>query len=97
MDTDVATTRNEDEPTLEDCDRSELASFVLWLLEAQSVTPSEVARMIEKPRAYGNWFAVYHHRGSLDTTLAGPQSSHRAAVRMSSRALTPRTRLSVLP
>jgi len=75
MDIDVATARHENETTLQDCDRSELASFVLWLLEEQSVTPSEVARMIEKPLAYGDWFAVYRDRGSLDMTLAGLSST----------------------
>lgn len=48
---------------------------MLWLLEEQSVTPSEVARMIEKPLAYGDWFAVYRDRGSLDMTLAGLSST----------------------
>lgn len=84
MDTNVASARYGNEMTLEGCDRSELASFVLWLLEEQSVTPSE-------------GFEVYRHRGSLDATLVGLTGSHPVVVRMSSRARTSSTRLTVLP
>ena len=46
--------------------REELAPFVLWLLDKVRIDHSEVARVIEKPWAYGDWLEVYRRGGALD-------------------------------
>lgn len=58
--------------------REELARFVLWLLDDQSVDHSEVARVIKKPSNYDDWLEVYRAGGSLDET----EFSKRFARRM---------------
>lgn len=46
--------------------RDELALFVLWLLDEQTVDHSEVARVIEKPWNYRDWLDTFRAGGDID-------------------------------
>jgi hypothetical protein len=60
------------EDRLANLGRGELAPFVLWLLDEQSVEHSEIARVIEKPWAYQDWLATFRRGGSVDDLEPAP-------------------------